>query len=258
MLGRRPVAIRISSDVTIVPSLSSVDTTPGRIAIDSGRGQAEAHIHTDLSECLRDEFTGEGLLPVEQRAAGHQSDLGAERRPGGGEFGAGDAATDHEQPRRNARGAGRFACAPGLRFRQPRHIREHRDRSGRDRDGFRRVGATVDVDRARTADAGMAADQVDSGRVQPRDLVVVFPVAGERIPAGEDGRGRRAIRSPPVGRRRRVPRRGGRGRCAGALSRACRPSRSIRRRRVRIRRWRHGCRVWSRSRPHSHRRRRPR
>ena len=127
-------------------------------------------------------------------------------------------------------GGGRVAVVPGLDRVEPVDRRHRRPAAGRDDD---RLAAhqhlVADGDPALALEARLAAEEVDPAFFQPGQLPGVVAVVDHLVAAVED-RLRLELPVPPSGRRGRGSPRPARRPAAAAPSRACRRSRSIRRR----------------------------
>ena len=132
---------------------------------------------------------GEG---AQQAAAGHEGHRGAQPGEGLGEFGAGDAAAQDRQPVRDLARGGRLPGGPVVHVRQAFDGR-HRGRGpGGQHDGVpcrECVAVAVqsrDFDLPGVRDPAVAADELDSGVLDPLDLAVILPVGREVVAAFQD------------------------------------------------------------------------
>ena len=97
VLGMEPTQTRQWLPVTLEPS-PRVTTTPSSVrSTVSARARESTFSAAAFEDALKD-LGGVGVRARQHAvAAGNQGDLGAEAVVGGGEFGAGDAGTDHDQ-----------------------------------------------------------------------------------------------------------------------------------------------------------------
>ena len=143
-----------------------------------------------MAERLAQRLTQRRRFTGEEMARGlDEDDLAAEPADGLGELSPGRAATQHDQPSRNAFHARRLTRAPHAgQLAQPGD-RRHDWIGAVGQDDVRRgVADTVDLDDAGAGKSAGSPEQVDSSYSEPLFLARVGPVRDHEIPPGKGGR----------------------------------------------------------------------